>query len=413
MPFGEALRIALSSLRASKLRAFLTVLGILIGVSSVVAVVAITEGLDRYIAERVLELGTNSFSVQKFPDIITSRSQFEEMIKRKDLGLADLEAIRRACESCSQVGASVSSTRSLKWGRTVQEDVRVRGITENYSRIGTVRDIAAGRNLVQDDIDRGRLVAVAGPDVAEAFFGTMEPLGKVIHIEGHPFTLVGVAERKGSIFGESQDNFVWIPISTFRKLYGIRRSVYIQAEARSMAVFEQAQDEARLAMRARRHLSYDQPDDFSLETGETVMQFWESATRGIYVVTIVVTAISLLVGGVVVMNIMLVSVTERIREIGIRKAMGARRRDILRQFLVESVLLSAAGGALGVLGAAGFSLALGAILGNIMEADFSAPIKPWAVALALLMSSAVGLVAGIYPAGRAAALDPIAALRNE
>ena len=413
MPFTEALRIALGSLRASKLRAFLTVLGILIGVSSVVAVVAITEGLDRYMAERVIELGTRSFWVQKLPDIITSRSQFEALMKRKDLGLADLEAIRRACESCSQVGASVSSTRNLKWGRTVQDDVRVRGITENYSRIGTIRDIVAGRNLVQDDIDRGRLVAVAGPDVVEAFFGTMEPLGKTIHIEGHPFTVVGVAERKGSVFGESQDNFVWIPISTFRKVYGIRRSLYIQAEARSMAVFEQAQDEARLAMRVRRRLSYDQPDDFSIETGETVMQFWESATRGIYVVTIVVTAISLLVGGVVVMNIMLVSVTERIQEIGIRKAMGARRRDILRQFLVESVLLSAAGGALGVLGAAAFSLALGAILGNIMEADFSAPIKPWAVALALVMSSAVGLVAGIYPAGRAAALDPIAALRNE
>jgi len=413
MPFAEALRIALGSLRASKLRAFLTVLGILIGVSSVVAVVAITEGLDRYMAERVIELGTRSFWVQKLPDIITSRSQFEALMKRKDLGLADLEAIRRACESCSQVGASVSSTRNLKWGRTVQDDVRVRGITENYSRIGTIRDIVAGRNLVQDDIDRGRLVAVAGPDVVEAFFGTMEPLGKTIHIEGHPFTVVGVAERKGSVFGESQDNFVWIPISTFRKVYGIRRSLYIQAEARSMAVFEQAQDEARLAMRVRRRLSYDQPDDFSIETGETVMQFWESATRGIYVVTIVVTAISLLVGGVVVMNIMLVSVTERIQEIGIRKAMGARRRDILRQFLVESVLLSAAGGALGVLGAAAFSLALGAILGNIMEADFSAPIKPWAVALALVMSSAVGLVAGIYPAGRAAALDPIAALRNE
>jgi putative ABC transport system permease protein len=289
----------------------------------------------------------------------------------------------------------------------------VRGITENYPRIGTIREIDAGRNLIQDDIDRARPVAVVGADIVDAFFGTMEPLGKTILVETQRIRIVGVAERKGSVFGQSQDNFVWIPISTFRKLYGIRRSVTIQVEARSMDLFEAAQDEARMAMRIRRHLSYDDPDDFDIETGESVMSLWESATRGIYVVTLVVTAISLLVGGVVVMNIMLVSVTERIQEIGVRKALGARRRDILRQFLVESVLLSAAGGVLGVLGASAFSLVLGHFLGKMMDAEFSAPIQPWAVVLALAMSSAVGLVAGIYPAGRAAALDPIIALRNE
>jgi putative ABC transport system permease protein len=224
---------------------------------------------------------------------------------------------------------------------------------------------------------------------------------------------VGVAVRKGSVFGQSRDNFIWIPITNFQKLYGTRRSVTIQAEARSLAAFVQAQDEARLAMRIRRRLSYAEADDFDIETGESVMQFWESATRGIYVVTLVVTAISLLVGGVVVMNIMLVSVTERIQEIGIRKALGARRRDIVRQFLVESVLLAAAGGALGVIGAAVFATLLGRFLGNMMDADFSAPVQLWAVLLALIVSSGVGLLAGIYPASRAAALDPITALRNE
>jgi putative ABC transport system permease protein len=413
MPFSEAIRIAFGSLRAAKLRAFLTVLGILIGVSSVIAVVAITEGLDRYIADRVLELGTKSFSVQKMPDIITSHEQFREMVKRKNLSLYDMDAIQAACESCSEVGAVVSTSRTVKWRRTVQEQVRVRGITENYPRIGTIREIDAGRNLIQDDIDRARPVAVVGGDIVDAFFGTMEPLGKTILVETQRIRIVGVAERKGSVFGQSQDNFVWIPISTFRKLYGIRRSVTIQVEARSMEVFEAAQDEARMAMRIRRHLSYADRDDFDIETGESVMSLWESATRGIYVVTLVVTAISLLVGGVVVMNIMLVSVTERIQEIGVRKALGARRRDILRQFLVESVLLSAAGGVLGILGASAFSLVLGHLLGNMMGADFSAPVQPWAVVLALAMSSAVGLVAGIYPAGRAAALDPIIALRNE
>jgi putative ABC transport system permease protein len=176
---------------------------------------------------------------------------------------------------------------------------------------------------------------------------------------------------------------------------------------------EVAQDQARLAMRIRRHLDYSKPDDFAIETGQSIMEFWQSATRGIYVVTIVVTAISLLVGGVVVMNIMLVSVTERIREIGVRKALGARRRDIMRQFLVESVVLSATGGLLGVVGAAIFSFLLALALGSMMSADFSAPVRPWAVLLALAVSGATGLVAGLYPASRAAALDPVVALRNE
>jgi putative ABC transport system permease protein len=204
-----------------------------------------------------------------------------------------------------------------------------------------------------------------------------------------------------------------MPITTFRKFYGSRRSVTIQAEARSMAVFEDAQDQARVALRVRRHVDFGKPDDFSIETGQSVMDLWQSATRGIYVVTIVVTAISLAVGGIVVMNIMLVSVTERIREIGVRKALGARRRDILRQFLVESVILSVFGGGLGIAGAAAFSMLLAFVLGNIMSANFSAPVRLWAVMVAVAVSTGVGLVAGIYPASRAAALDPVEALRNE
>ncbi|HXB57587.1 MAG TPA: ABC transporter permease [Vicinamibacteria bacterium] len=413
MPFTEAITIALSSLRANKLRSFLTVLGILIGVSSVIAVVAITDGLDRYISDKVLELGSKSFSVQKMPDVITSRDQWREMMKRKDLTLEDYQVVKKGCMACSEVGAMVGMTSNAKWGRTLQDNVRIIGITENFPRIGSVRDIVVGRPLIPDDIEQVRPVAVIGSDLVEAFFGEMEPLGKEILLNGRPVKVVGVAEKKGTIFGQSQDNFAWIPISTFRKFYGSRRSVEIQAEAWSMSDFETAQDQARVAMRVRRHLDYDKADDFSVETGQSVMDLWESATRGIYVVTIVVTAISLLVGGIVVMNIMLVSVTERIREIGVRKALGARRRDILRQFLVESVILSAFGGALGVLGATLASKGLALVLGSIMSADFSAPVRLWAVLLALFVSSVVGLVAGIYPASRAAALDPVEALRNE
>jgi putative ABC transport system permease protein len=413
MLFGEAIRIALASLRSNKLRSLLTVLGILIGVSSVIAIVAITEGLDEYMSKQVLELGTKAFRLQRMPDIITSHEQWMEMMKRKRLDMEDLDAVKKACTLCSEVGAQVWTGSNVKRGRVIQKNVGIAGVTENIARIGTVRELAAGRHVVQQDIEQAAMVAVIGTDLVEAFFGTMEPLGKEIDIDGHPVKVIGVAEKKGAVFGESQDNFVWLPITTFQKFYGFRRSFSIQAEAQTMAVFEAAQDQVRVAMRARRHLTYPKPDNFNIETGETVMELWQTMTRGIYVVTFVVTAISLLVGGIVVMNIMLVSVTERIKEIGVRKALGARRGDILRQFLVESVVLSGFGGLLGVLGAAAFSFALATLLGNMMSANFSAPVRPWAVALALGVSSIVGLVAGIYPASRAAALDPVEALRNE
>jgi putative ABC transport system permease protein len=413
MPFTEAIFLAFASLRANKLRSFLTVLGILIGVSSVIAVVAITEGLDGYMSDKVLQLGSRSFSVQKMPDIITSREMWLEMNKRKNIELSDVELVKSACEACTEVGAMMATSGSGKYGRVSQKNVRIMGITENFSRIGSIRDLVAGRQLVQDDVEQARHAVVVGTDLTDAFFGSVDPLGKEIQIDGHPVKIVGVAEKQGSVFGETQDNFVWMPITTFRKFYGARRSVTIQAEARSMAVFEDAQDQARVALRVRRHVGFGKPDDFAIETGQSVMDLWQSATRGIYVVTIVVTAISLAVGGIVVMNIMLVSVSERIREIGVRKALGARRRDILRQFLVESVILSVFGGALGVAGAAAFSTLLAVVLGNIMSANFSAPVRLWAVTAAVAVSTVVGLVAGIYPASRAAALDPVEALRSE
>lgn len=413
MPFREAIAMALASLRANKLRSALTILGVVIGVASVIAVVAITDGLDRYMADKVLALGTKSFTVQKFPDVITSFDQFREFMKRKDLTLYDLEFVKEACTLCSEVGGIFVSNRTVKYGSIKQDDVQIVGMTENYSRIGSIRDLMTGRHLIDNDIESAKPYAVIGTDLVDAFFGSAEPLGKEIIVNGNRLQVVGVAERKGKVFGQSQDNFVWTPITNFRKMFGSRRSVSIQIEAASLDVFEQAQDQVRLAMRNRRHLSFSEPDDFNIETGETVMAFWQSATRGVYVVTIVVTAISLLVGGVVVMNIMLVSVTERIKEIGVRKALGAKRADIQQQFLVESVMLTGLGGITGVVGAATFTYILGRVMSGVVGDDFSAPVRLWAVVIAVLSSTVVGLIAGIYPASRAAALDPVVALRNE
>lgn len=413
MPFFEAIAMALASVKANKLRSVLTILGVVIGIASVIAVVAITDGLDRYMADKVLALGSKSFSVQKFPDVIVSFDQFREFNKRKDLELRDVELVREACTYCSEVGGVLGTNRTVKVGSVRQESVQVLGVTENFSRIGSIRDLLVGRHLIEDDIESGRPVAVIGADLMDAFFANTEPLGKEVVIDGTRLRVVGVGERKGKVFGQSQDNFVWTPITTFRKAFGSRRSVTIQVEARSMEVFEKAQDQARLVMRNRRHLDYNDPDDFNIETGESVMDLWNSMTKGIYVVTIVVTLVSLLVGGVVVMNIMLVSVTERIKEIGVRKALGARRGDIQKQFIVESVLLTGIGGVLGVLAATAFSLVVGRLMSSFVGDEFSAPVQLWAVVVAVLSSTVVGLVAGIYPAARAAALDPVVALRSE
>jgi putative ABC transport system permease protein len=413
MPFREAIAIAIASVKANKLRSVLTILGVVIGIASVIAVVAITDGLDQYMADKVLALGTKSFTIQKFPAVIVSFDQFREFNKRKDMTLRDIDLVRDACTQCSEVGGLFTTGRTVKYGSQRHEGVQVLGITENYSRMGAVRDLMAGRHLINDDIESARPVAVIGTNVADALFPNAEPLGKEIIIDGNRLRVVGVGERKGKVFGQSQDDFVWTPITAFRKAFGSRRSVTIQVEARSMAVFEQAQDQARLALRNRRHLEYSEPDDFTIETGESVMALWNSATQGIYVVTLVVTGISLLVGGVVVMNIMLVSVTERIKEIGVRKALGARRGDIQKQFIVESVLLTGIGGILGVLAASMFSFVAGKLMTGVVGDEFSAPVQVWAVAVAVVSSTIVGLVAGIYPASRAAALDPVVALRSE
>jgi len=413
VPFSEALLLALSSLRAHKLRSFLTTLGIVIGVSSVIAVVAIIDGLDGYIANEVLAMGTGSFSVRTRPAVITSMDQFIEAMRRRDLQVGDADVVAKACSACSEVGANLNISRTVSWRGVEHTAVQIIGATESYARIGAAPDLVSGRPLGPQDMERNRRVAVIGDDVRQAFFERLDPIGKEIQVDRQRLLVIGVAEPSGTLFGASQDNFIWIPITTFQAIYGSRRSVTIQAEARTLGDLPQALEQVRLALRTRRHLGYGDADDFVIETGESILSIWQNATRGIYAATLLVTAISLVVGGVVVMNIMLVSVTERIREIGVRRALGARRRDILRQFLVEAVLLSVAGGALGVLGAVLFSKFLAAVVGAMLSVAFQAPVRGWAIGLALFVSSAVGVLAGFYPARQAAGLDPVAALRSE
>lgn len=413
MPFSEALSLAIASLRAHKLRSFLTTLGIVIGVSSVIAVVAIIDGLDGYIADEVLAMGTGSFSVRTRPAVITSMDQFIEAMRRRNLTAEDAEAVEQACTACSEVGANLNMSRTVSWRGIEQESVQVIGATESYARIGAAPELVTGRPLGRQDMERNRRVAVIGDDVREAFFARLDPIGREIQVDRQRMLVIGVAEPSGTLFGASQDNFIWIPLTTFQAIYGSRRSVTIQAEARSLDDLGAALEQVRLALRTRRHLDYGEADDFEIETGESILSIWQNATRGIYAATLIVTAISLVVGGVVVMNIMLVSVTERVREIGVRRALGARRRDILRQFLVEAVLLSVAGGLVGVVVAALFSQLLAAAVGSALSVAFTAPVKGWAVGAALFVSSAVGVLAGFYPARQAAGLDPVTALRSE
>ena len=420
MPFSEAVRIALASLRANKLRSFLTVLGILIGVSSVIAVVAITEGLDRYIADKVLELGTQSFTVQKMPDIITSREQWLEMKQAQGhRPWPTCEAVREACDACAEVGRPWSApARSVKYGRITQKSVQVMGITENIPRIGSVRELMAGRHLDRTTTSTAaRPVAVIGTDLVDAFFGADGAAGQGRSSStATSCSVVGVAEKKGNVFGESQDNFVWIPITTFRKLYGSRRSVTIQAEARVHGRASRRRRTRRAWPCASAATSAStSPTTSASRPARACMELWQSATRGIYVVTIVVTAISLLVGGVVVMNIMLVSVTERIREIGVRKALGARRRDILRQFLVESVILSRLRRRPGHpgRGRASRSLLAADPRRHHVRRLHGARAAVGGAAGARRLDASWAWWPGSIPAGRAAALDPVVALRNE
>jgi len=402
---GENLRIALDALRANKLRSVLTVIGNVVAVMSVIAVVAVIDGMNTYVSEKVLEQGLKVIYIDKF-GLITNEDAWREAMKRRDLTLLDAEALKGQSRLASEVVAQLETTKRVRAGRVELQNVRILGTTEGYETVGTY-EIDQGRPLEDEEIAKRRPVCLLGSELAQQLFPVVDPIGQAVRVAGYELRVAGTVAARGNVLGQSQDNFVLIPFGQFQKIFGPHESVLILVRARTGADFERVQDEARVILRARRHVPIGKPDDFAITTSETYMSLYESLTKGIYAGTIGLVAISLLVGGIVIMNIMLVAVTERTREIGIRKALGARQGDLLSQFLSETVVLSFFGGLIGVL--------VGVVIALLIRiaTPLPASIQPWSVAISLIVASSVGLFFGVYPATRAAKLDPIVALRQE
>ena len=403
--FTDYAGVAIDSLRANKMRTFLTLLGIIIGIASIIAVISVIQGMDHYWKEKVSNFGPNTFVITQYP-ITTNPDEFIELVRRNPkIRATDAEAIRRRCSVCKEVGVETHKLVSVRYGNQTVEQVDLGGMTPNIMEIEG-KSVEVGRLLIDWEEDHSQSNVVIGWEVAEKLFANIDPLGKSVKIEDHWFKVIGVGEKRGTVLGFSQDNYVNIPLSTFQKIYGARRSATISIRAQQ-GLMQEAQDQTRLIMRTQHRLDYNEKDDFGLITSEGINDLFNTLTSIIFSVSIFVVGISLVVGGIVIMNIMLVSVVDRTREIGVRKAVGARQRDVVNQFLVESVVLCCAGGAAGVAVAYGISR----LISSLTPLPSAFPV--WAPLLAFLLSTIIGVFFGIYPARKAGRLDPIEALRTE
>jgi putative ABC transport system permease protein len=405
----ESIRIALQSLWANKLRSVLTLLGVVIGVAAVIAVVTFVSGINDYVAKKVFNLGADVFLIFKVSPVAIDVDHYLEGEKRKDLTIDDYRAVAEACRHCELVGASTrNESGHVKYGGQSISDTLVRGLTPGMATILDT-DLSAGRMLNDTDLNNRSPVVVVGNDIVEHLMPGMDPLGKEVQVDGWTYQVIGVAKKKGKTLGQSADNFVMMPITSCLKQYGSHdTSLRIAGKALSAGVsLSEAVDEARVALRAKRHDPLGGDDSFDIETNASLLSIWSGLSNTFFMATIGIAAVSLVVGGIVIMNIMLVAVTERTREIGIRKALGARREDVLLQFLIESVTLALFGGILGVLCGVGVAESVTALIG------MPSSIKLWAVAAGLIVAAGVGVFFGVYPARKAARLDPIVALRFE
>ena len=405
--FKEPALIALETLRTHKLRSFLTLLGVILSVSTLIVVVSMINGTNRYISEKVANFGANVFQVSRFP-IITSFDEFLRLQKRnKVIGWDDYLFVRDNMQFAKTVGASMGAhSANVKYKSDSLEQVSVYGVSANMAEMDD-KEPETGRYIVDADNTHRSNVAMIGADVANRFFKSVDPLGKTIYIDGESFQVVGSAKPLGTAFGQSQDSFIVIPIETYQKIYGSKDSIDINVQALGPGVVDLAKDEARMLMRASHHLKPTDEDNFGIIEASGYMDLWKQLTGTLASSSIGIVSVFMVIGGIVIMNIMLASVTERTREIGVRKSVGATRRDILMQFVIESAVMSAIGGLLGVLLAGGVAMLVRALT----PVPTSVPMV-W-VTIAILIATAVGLFFGAYPAHKASKLDPIEALRFE
>jgi putative ABC transport system permease protein len=397
--FYESATIALQAIWASKLRSFMTVLGNIVAVTSIIAVVSLVQGMNAYVSDTIVSgVGADNFTIQRMP-VVRTEADEERVRNNPRLTLRDLAAVQRYSENVGAVAAQSQSSASLSYINQTVDGVQVRGVT---------RDIERGRLISPAEVDSSRPVTVLGWEVADKLFGPADPLDKMVKIGPLHHRVVGISKKKGSAFGNSQDNFAVVPFGTFRKMFGSRPfGLQLLVRPKTPEVTRTAMDEATVAMRIERRLRPKEPDNFGMFSSDTLLGIYQTATAGIFAVLIGVVSMSLVVGGIVIMNIMLMVVSERTREIGLRKALGARRRDIIYQILTESVTLSTFGGVVGTL--------LGAALAQIISkvSPLPAAVQLWSVVMGIGITALVGLFFGMYPAMRAAKLDPIEALRRE
>ena len=399
----EMVRIALNAIWANKLRSFLTILGNIVAVTSIITLVSLIQGITEEVRNVILsEVGADAFLVDR-RGIIMSEEDMERTRNNPRITLDDADAIRRFASNVTAVMAEGRRSGEVRYRERVLESASIQGVTEEFVRFSTF-NAETGRLMTPAEIRRKRNVAVIGWDTADRLFGALDPIDRQVRIRGVPFRVVGVSRRQGSSFGQSQDEFAVIPLGAFQRLFGSRSSLGLRVQPADPAEIDRAIGEATVALRIERRLRATEDDNFGIFTSETALNLFNQATTGIFAVLVGVVGLALVVAGIVIMNIMLMAVSERTREIGLRKALGARRQDILWQMLSESVALSVLGGA------AGTALGAAAALALDRFAPVPAVVHPWSVILAITMTAAVGLFFGLYPASRAAALDPIDAL---
>ncbi len=406
--FWEAVKVAAQSLRSSKLRSFLTLLGIILATTTLIAVMSIIHGMDLYIANQVSDMGADGFRVRRVVMIGENDPKKWLLLQKKnpEMSREEFEFLRSKVTMVREIGMEGYGGATVKRGNQTSEGVEVDGVTPNMAAINNMQ-MEAGRYISESDVARHLMVTIIGKDIQDKFFPNVDPVGKELDVRGVPFQVIGVAKSRGSVFGQSRDEFVVIPVTTYFKLFNSRRGLGYNALAMDRGHLEQAQDEVRSLLRAYRHLRPNQEDNFGMFSSDSLVSLWDRITGAIAATAVAVVSVFMVVGGVVIMNIMLAVVTERTHEIGIRKAIGARHADILNQFLVESSMLAGAGGFIGV------SLAWGvaALVRNLFSVPMALPAS--AIVIGVGLSAAVGLFFGIYPARRAARLDPIEALRHE